>query len=207
MRAVCLIQARLGSSRFKNKVLADLNGKTVLQHVYERACQIPGVDYVEIIVPWEDCGEIRRHTDDLWRHVWATHEANEADVLARYQIAARCFEADIIMRLTSDCPALDPVVAGQVLELFHASQPCDFASNDTLISGYPDGWDVEVFSREALERAAAEATDASDREHVTPWMERNLRCVTLYNPESWTGPKLSVDTVEDLEMVKTWLAC
>jgi len=183
-------------------VLADLNGKPVLQHVYDRACFIPGVDSVSVAVPWADFGEIWRAAPSV--PVMACRCADEADVLRRYQkLAKRC---DAVMRLTGDCPVLNPVVARRVLELFHMSC-CDFASNDTRISGYPDGWDVEVFSRDALETADELATEQDDREHVTPWMRRNLRCVTLRAPEPWTGPKkLSVDCEDDLRVVREWLS-
>lgn len=204
MRTICIVQSRLSSQRFPRKALADLNGRSLIWHVVNRAMQIRGVDRVVVAVPYRDVGPMvevlgARMSVFGWR-------GDEADVLARFAAVAHRYEAEILVRLTGDCPVLDPVVACQVLELFHASQPCDFASNDTLISGYPDGFDVEVFSRAALERAAAEATVPADREHVTPWMKRNLRCVTLYNPEPWTGPKkLSVDEPSDLETVRTWL--
>lgn len=203
MRTVALIQARLGSTRFPRKILADLNGKPILQHVMERAKQIPGVDDVMVITPWADREAIAAAIRGI--HLFAVNRLNESDVLERYRRAAEQANADVCLRLTADCPVLDPVVASQVLDLYHASAACDVASNDTLISGYPDGWDVEVFSRAALETAAAQATDPSDREHVTPWMKRHLRCVTLYNSEPWTGPKLSVDEPCDLDRVKQWL--
>jgi spore coat polysaccharide biosynthesis protein SpsF (cytidylyltransferase family) len=188
--------------------LAGLNGKPVLQHVYERACQIKGVESVLVIVPWGDVEEIQKVTLDV--PLFAVAELAEDDVLGRYQRAAKAYDAEIVMRITADCPALDPIVAGKVLDLFHASQPCDFASNDTTMSGYPDGFDCAVFSRSTLERAAARATLPADREHIECWFKRpenGMRCVTLMNPEPWTGPsKLSVDTPADLRGVREWLA-
>ncbi len=184
MRTVAIVQARLGSTRFPAKMLADLDGRPIIAWVLERASQIAGIDAVALAMP--------------------TPGHDENDVLGRFQRVAGSYQADRIMRLTADCPLLNPDVAADVLQLFRDS-PCDFASNDTTISGYPDGWDVEVFSRDALEVSAAGATDASDREHVCPWMKRHLRCVTLYATEPWTGPKLSIDTPADLDVVRAWL--
>lgn len=184
-KVVAIIQARLTSQRFPAKILADLDGQPILAWVLQRAREIRGVDAVALAMPG------------------VTARA-ESDVLGRFLDVARAYRADVIMRLTADCPLLDRFVAEQVLELYR-SRSCDFASNDTLISGFPDGWDVEVFSRAALETAAANATEPHDREHVTSWMRRTLRCQTLYAQGQWTGPKLSIDTPEDLETVRAWL--
>lgn len=210
MRTVAIIQARLGSTRFPRKVLADLHGKSILQHVIERARQIQNIDAVVVACPPDDADTLGLVTDACGVSLWAP-ECEEADVLTRFCDTMRATDnpsPDAILRITADCVVLDPVVAGQVLALFWDSQPCDFASNDTLVSGYPDGWDVEVFSRAALETAAAQATDPADREHVTAWMKRpenGLRCRTLMAPEPWTGPKLSIDVPSDLEVVKAFL--
>jgi spore coat polysaccharide biosynthesis protein SpsF (cytidylyltransferase family) len=205
---VAIIQARLGSTRFPRKVLADLNGKPIVQHVYERAWQIKDIDAVDVCVPEFDLDTFLAQALPVFFS--AVIGVSEDDVLRRYLCEAAAHNAEVVMRITGDCPALDPVVAGKVLDLFYASQPCDFASNDTTMSGYPDGFDCAVFSHAALERAAARATDPQDREHIECWFKRpenGMRCVTLMNPESWTGPKkLSVDTPEDLETVKQWLA-
>jgi spore coat polysaccharide biosynthesis protein SpsF (cytidylyltransferase family) len=204
MRVVCIVQARLGSVRFPDKVLADLFGKPVIQHVIERARQTQGVDEVVATVPPED--EALRHVlRGLGLRIWP-HDP--PDVLAGYLRAARGAEAAIVMRVTGDCPVLDPVVAAKVLHLYRSESYlfrralCDFASNDTLVSGYPDGTDVEIFSRSALETAASQATDVGDREHVTPWIHRNLRCVMLKYDYDLSSVKVSVDTPEDLERVK-----
>lgn len=200
----CLIQARLGSQRFPQKILADLCGHPVLWHVYQRARQIRGVDAVKVIVPSRDVDAIHRAVPSvpLLAFMWP----EEDDVLGRYQRAATSLNASTIMRITADCPALDPDVASQVLALYQSASECAFVSNDTLASGYPDGWDIEVFSRALLERAHAEATDPADREHVTSWMRRSVPCLTLRAPRPWTGPKLSIDTPADLEVVRAWMA-
>ena len=198
---IAIVQARLNSTRFPNKVLADINGKPMIVHVLERAKQINGVDLVVAAIP---------RTDVVLEKVIRSAGVfpvlgDEADVLSRFVEAIKGREADTIMRLTADCPALDPVVASKTLELFLANRPkIDYADNDTLSSGYPDGWDVEVFSRDALEQAHAQAKP-SEREHVTTWIKKHLTCMTLKAETPWTGPKLSVDTLEELTVVSAYL--
>ena len=209
MRVICVVQARLSSTRFNRKALADLNSKPLIWHVVNLATQIQGVDCVVLAVPVSDYDALEPAVNGLTLSMYG-QSGPEDDVLGRFLPVARLWQADVVCRATGDCPVLDPVVAGQVLDLYHSSQPCDFASNDTLVSGYPDGWDVAVFSRAALETAAAQATDPADREHLECWMKRpenGLRVRTLMAQEPWTGPtKLSVDCEADLTVVKAWLA-
>ena len=198
---IAIVQARLNSTRFPNKVLADINGKPMIVHVLERAKQIKGVDLVVAAIP---------RTDVLLEKVIRSVGVfpvlgDEADVLSRFVEAIKGREADTIMRLTADCPALDPVVASKTLSLFLANRPkIDYADNDTLSSGYPDGWDVEVFSSDALEQAHAQAKP-SEREHVTTWIKKHLSCMTLKAETPWAGPKLSVDTEEERAVVAEYL--
>jgi spore coat polysaccharide biosynthesis protein SpsF len=165
---VAIVQARMGSSRLPGKILRDLNGRLVLAHVLTRARAVPGIDQVCCAIP-----------DDPANDVVATIAAKlgavicrgpEADVLKRYLTAARATNAQVVMRVTSDCPLLDPVVSSQVLDDF-LTGGADYVSNVDPPS-WPKGLDTEVFSRDALELAADRATDAYDREHVTPWLQR-----------------------------------
>lgn len=198
------MQARLGSERFKRKILADLNGQPIVVHVVTRAQQIRGVDRVVLAVPASDYGEIEHAVIETGVKVYG-HPGDENDVLGRFVAVARRYRASTALRITADCPVLDPRVAEQVLELYRTSH-CDYAWTDTASGEWPDGFDVECFSRAALETAHGQATELVDREHVTSWIRRNLRCVTLHNPEPWTGPrKLSVDSPEDLEVVRQWM--
>jgi len=198
---IAIVQARLNSTRFPNKMLADLNGKPVIVHVLERAKQIRGVDLVIAAIPATDSALERVIRD---AGVFPAL-GDEDDVLSRFYKATQGRNADTIMRLTGDCPALDPVVASQTLDLFLANKhKINYASNDTLTSGYPDGWDVEVFSSDALQQANFNARPL-EREHVTTWIKRYLSCITLMADTKWAGPKLSVDTPEDLAVVAEYL--
>jgi glutamate-1-semialdehyde 2,1-aminomutase/spore coat polysaccharide biosynthesis protein SpsF len=178
-RRVVIVQARVGSSRLPGKVLADLSGRPVLQHVLTRCARIPGIDAVTCAVPDEQASEA---LETIARDCSASYfRGSERDVLGRYLGAARATDADIVMRVTSDCPLIDPQVCGRVLAL-RESASVDYVSNVAPRS-FPQGLDCEVFTRAALELAAANASDTYDREHVTPWLRRAPR-ITRANLES-----------------------
>ena len=163
MTAVAVIQARLSSTRLPNKVLLPLKGRPVLDWVASAAQAIPGIDKVVIAT---SIG-----ADDDAIAAWAKdfgitcHRGPLDDVLERFAQAARAENADIVMRLTGDCPLLDPQVCGEVLALLKRTGSA-YASNASPPS-WPDGLDCEAFTRAALDTAAAEATRPADREHVT----------------------------------------
>ncbi len=198
---VAIVQARTGSTRFPRKVLADLGGRPLILHVLERAAAIPGVQTTIAAIPYGDT----ELGDVIQAAGYGVFEGPGDDVLRRYALAAEVVAADVIVRVTGDTPVLCPVVGHFVLEDFFENQPCGFASNDVSMSGYPDGWDIEVFWRKTLARADAVAINPFDREHVTPYMKRHARCITTMAQSKWTGPKLSVDTIEDLETVARYL--
>lgn len=161
-----IIQARMGSRRLPGKVLKPLAGRTVLAHVLERAQAIPGVDAVCCAVP-EGGGDdpVADEARRLGVHVF---RGSETDVLDRYVGAARALNADVVMRVTSDCPLIDPAVCAGVLAALR-DQNADYASNNTPPS-WPHGLDCEVVRAAWLERSAREAMLPSQREHVTPYV-------------------------------------
>jgi spore coat polysaccharide biosynthesis protein SpsF len=125
------------------------------------------------------------------------------DVLDRYHGAARHFAADIIVRLTADCPLLDPAIIDKVVETFLAGE-FDYVSN-VLEPTYPDGLDTEVFSREALDRAWREARLGSEREHVTPYINQRpdlFRLGRVKHETDLSGLRWTVDEPQDLELVR-----
>jgi spore coat polysaccharide biosynthesis protein SpsF (cytidylyltransferase family) len=187
---LALIQARLGSHRFPNKVLADLCGWRVIDHVIERVQQISGVDHV--LVAWPDA---------CW------YAGHENDVLGRFaHVVMQYPDVDTVLRATADCPVLDSSVCERVLELYHGTPNCEYAWTNTRDGEWPDGLDCEVFSRAALMWAHREATDPADREHVTPWLRRHVKVASLPPDPKYRGwPKLSIDTPEDLDRVRAWM--
>lgn len=206
---VAIIQARMGSTRLPGKVLEPVGPAPVLGHVVERAACASLVEAV--VVATSD-----RPGDDVVADWAATHDTalyrgSEADVLDRYREAARRMDADVVVRITADCPLLSPATVDRVIHAYRQTG-CDYASN-TLQYTYPDGLDVEVFSRALLERTWQQADAAADREHVTPYMQRleDITRTNVRNPldtaqYAWFGtdpvPRWTVDHPEDLRFVR-----
>ncbi len=177
MVTACIIQARLGSTRLPAKVMLTLpTGRTVLQEVLYRCKQIPGVNVIVCAIP--DTAE----NDILRPSVFKVNEPGwpiksvqiirgpEHDVLARYAKAAEAVNADVVMRITADCPLIDPEVCGKVLRAVTAGH-VNYASN-VMPRTFPQGLDCEAFTADLLRWANQDATDPGDREHVTPFMQR-----------------------------------
>lgn len=209
-RVVAIIQARLGSSRLPGKTLAEIGGRPMLAHVLERVAAVPGVDDVVVattVNPLDDHLVTFVKGLDL-----ACVRGSEDDVLDRFHTALARHPADVIVRVTPDCPLLDPAVTGLVLaEYLRREGRVDYVSN-VHPPTYPDGLDTEVFSRAALETAWREAHLASDREHVTTyvWRQPNrFRLANVGHSEDLSALRWTVDTAADLEFVRRvydWLA-
>jgi len=206
MKVVAIIQARIGSTRLPGKVFMPICGLPMIQRVVERAQAIGGVDHVTLAVPEEELAEFY-----LVRAVTGCGLAGgpRDDVLSRYVMAAQWRKPDVIVRITGDCPLIAPEVCREVLEA--VKHGFAFASNDTQVgnivrSGYPDGLDCECFTAELLGRTHQEATRATDREHVTPWMRVHALSKLVVSTESRAWPKLSVDTRADLLRVRRIMA-
>ena len=206
MKVVAVIQARMGSTRLPGKVLMHLGGHPVLEWCARAAKAAPGVDEVWIATTTEPAD------DEICLAGFGVpiFRGSETDVLSRFAAVAKASEADIILRLTGDCPFLDPQVIGGVVRLMKDSC-ADYCSNVSPRT-YPDGLDVEGFTRGALLLADREATRPIDRDCVTTWIARNRsRCPAeaLINPipdmqdERWV-----LDTLDDAkfcaEIVYRW---
>jgi spore coat polysaccharide biosynthesis protein SpsF len=203
MTVACIIQARLGSTRLPAKVLLPLpTGRTVLEEVIHRCKQIEGVDFVLCAMPdtAENNPVVKYAIAGLSGHAkgWCFALGSEHDVLARVHKAVSLFDADVIMRITADCPLLNPEVCAEVLRLRERTG-AGYASNAWPVRSYPHGWDCEVFTREVLEKAHREATDAYDREHVCPYMQRDesVKKAFLKNIEDRGDERLTLDTLAD----------
>ena len=170
-QVVAIIQARLGSRRFPRKALASLHGQPIIAHVIKRVKQVPSITKVIVAVPVNDF-ELIKVVRQLKVNVVL---GPEHDVLMRFWLATLSHRADIIMRVTGDCPLWSPLAGEGVLQAY-LSDPTnrEFWSNDTLKTGWPDGTDVEVFSKALLTRArnARSTMNPDDYEHVTTWMRR-----------------------------------
>ena len=193
----CIVQARMGSTRLPGKVMRPLAGTSVLHHVLRRCQAIPGVDLtVCATVNGPDGDAVAAEAAGLGVTVF---RGSEHDVLERYHRAAGAVGADVIVRVTSDCPLIDPEVCGRVLAARDAAQ-ADHATNNFEIT-YPHGLDCECFTRSALEHAAELASEPYDREHVTPWIRRHPGLVkaNVHGPGGdVTGWRWTLDYPEDL---------
>ncbi len=198
---VAIVQARVGSTRLPSKVLMELAGAPLLVRVLERARAISGLDRVVLATT---TAERDRPLLDLARqHGIEAFAGSEDDVLDRYYQAARHFQADVIMRLTADCPLLDPAVSARVLDRFWQGD-VDYVGN-THPPTYPDGLDTEIFSLATLECAWREAHLRSEREHVTPYIWKNpdkFHLANVAHTEDLSLLRWTVDALPDLEFVR-----
>jgi len=204
-RVVAIIQARMGSTRLPGKVMMDIAGKPMLKRVIRRVQRGKTVDEVVLAIPDTPDNNVLRPIADTCG-VSVVH-GPEADVLARYRMAANTSGAGAIVRITADCPLIDPDVIDEVVRYFLRYVP-DYASN-TIERTWPKGLDVEVFNAAALQRADAEATTNYDREHVTPYMlaSHEVRRLPVTGGGTDGTVNWSVDTQEDLDRVRRIYAC
>ena len=202
-RIVAIIQARLGSTRLPGKTLAEIAGRPMLEHVATRARLIPGVSEVVIATSTKPADDaIVEFTRSACIRCF---RGSEEDVLDRFRRAAVEVDAEVVVRVTADCPLLDPEVSGLVVNKYlgwHGE--IDYVSNVDPPT-YPDGLDTEVFSRVALEAAWREASERSDREHVTSYIRTRpgrFRLDNMPNAQDMSAHRWTVDTEADLEFVR-----
>ena len=201
MKVVAIIQARMGSTRLPGKVLKDLEGKTVLGRVVERLQRCQTIN--ELLVATTDRPADDAIIAECRKISVSASRGDQDDVLDRYFRAAQLTKADAVVRVTSDCPLIDPEVTDKTVSAFLEAKP-DYASN-VMTRTYPRGLDTETFSFDALGRAWQHARKPYEREHVTPYIYQHPEEFTLvsvtgefdYSSHRWT-----VDTVEDLEFVR-----
>ena len=193
MTVAVICQARMTSTRLPCKMMLSLAGKPVIRHVLERCQEIGNADDVVLAVPnGPESVPLGREAEALGV---AAVGGPEFDVLSRYMLAATYIGADIILRVTGDCPLLDPNVCERVLEPVIAGK-AEYVSN-VLPRGFPKGLDCEAFTFETLTRASVNAEDDYDREHVTPWMQRaDIRRVNIDGDQD-PEVRLVLDTVDD----------
>jgi spore coat polysaccharide biosynthesis protein SpsF len=205
MKTVVVIQARMASTRLPGKVLLPIGGKTMLEWVTTRASRARSVSDVVVATttePIDDTivAECRRLSVSFYR-------GSELDVLDRYHQAARQEAADVVVRVTSDCPLVDPKEIERILESFRAAS-ADYASN-AITPGYLRGLDAEVMTMESLDRAWREAPVGYHRIHVTPYIYQNpqfFRLLPVPFDRDLSGHRWTVDTQDDLDMVRALCA-
>lgn len=201
MNTVAIIQARMASTRLPGKVLTDIGGQPMLWHVVRRAQKVKHLDRVVVATSTDSSDDpVFRFCKD---HGFDVFRGSQTDVLDRYYQAANSFSADVVVRLTADCPLLDSSVIERVIALFLESE-FDYTAN-ILKCTYPDGLDTEVFSFMALEQAWRQAMLKSEREHVTPYIRNHPDIFNLGNVnhvEDLSSLRWTVDEPEDLDFVR-----
>lgn len=201
MKTVCIIQARMGSSRLPGKIAKDIAGKTMLHRVVSRVRRANRLD--EVVVATTTGAQDDQVVDMCAGLGVPAFRGPELDVLARYMGCAEAHDADIIVRVTSDCPLIDAKLIDAVVDTLLGGG-LDYAST-SLPRSFPRGLDSEAFTMESFRRVAAEATEDYERVHVTPRYYQNPDMFRLggyaagadHSHHRWT-----VDTSEDLTLVR-----
>jgi len=202
MNIAVITQARVGSTRLPGKIMKKILGKTVLMHDLDRIKEMRSIN--KIIVATTDLEEdniiaktVREYDESV-----GIFRGSKDDVLDRYYKASKAFNADVIVRITSDCPLIDPKISDLVVKTF-LKNDCDYCCN-TLPRTFPHGLDTEVFSFEALERAWKEAHTPYEREHVTPYIRENpnkFKRVNVENEMDFSYLRWTLDYPEDFEFI------
>jgi spore coat polysaccharide biosynthesis protein SpsF len=202
---VVIIQGRMASSRLPGKILLDIAGKPMLEHVVERARRARTVDLAVVATttqPEDDAVEAYCRQAGI-----AVSRGSLQDVLDRFYQAALAYKADTVVRLTADCPLLDPQVLDHTVEEFRRAG-VDFGCNrlpPPLKRTYPIGLDVEVCTFQALERAWKEAIEPHEREHVMPYLydtPGRFKILRVDYEKDYSNMRWTVDTPEDLQLVR-----
>lgn len=200
MKIKAVIQARVGATRLPGKVMMKVLDKPILEYVIERVNRAKLID--EVIVATTENKEDLPIVDLAARLDVRVYCGSENDVLDRFYQAAKLFKIKNIVRITSDCPLIDPDIIDMVIEK-HINAGADYTAN-IIKETYPDGEDVEVFTFESLKRAWRSAKLASEREHVTPYIRKHIKLFKIVNIEcddDLSNKRWTIDEPADYEFV------
>lgn len=202
MKTVAIIQARMGSTRLPGKIMMELKGKTVLNHVIERVQLSREID--EIIVATTILEEDNIVEVEAKRYGAKVFRGSSENVLDRYYQAAISSNADHIIRITSDCPLIDPIILNELVQKYNESN-CEIATNvgkKIEDRTFPRGLDAEIFSFQTLQQAYEKAFFAYQREHVTPYIyEHSSKVKLVKNSIDYSMYRWTLDTPEDFELI------
>ncbi|MBV4416553.1 cytidylyltransferase domain-containing protein [Clostridium tyrobutyricum] len=198
---VCIVQARIGSTRLPGKVLKKICGKTVLEHDIDRLKRVKNID--KIVIATTTLEKDNAIVEEAKKLNITYFRGSEEDVLSRYYYAAKENNADIIVRVTSDCPLIDSEITARTID-FYLSNDYDYVSN-TYVQTFPRGLDTEVFSFYFLKKAFKETTKKIYREHVTSYFWKNPEkfLIGCYrNQVDYSKYRLTLDTEQDFKLIK-----
>lgn len=200
IRNLAIIQARVGSSRLPNKVMLELGGMSVLEQVVYRVRKSTFIDEVLVAttIQPQDLAIVRLCSEQGIR----VFCGSEDDVLDRYYQAAKLIQPDHVIRITADCPLIDPEIIDRVIQV-HLDGGYDYTSN-VITESFPDGEDVEIMRFEVLKSAWTEANMASQREHVTQYIIHNdkYKKYNVTNEVDLSDKRWTLDNEEDYELIK-----
>ena len=200
MKIVAIVQARLGSTRLPNKVMLPINGVPMISLLIQRLSRSDEID--QILVATSSSRTDDRLVECVESMGLECVRDSERDVLQRYCVAAAQSNADVIVRITGDCPLMDPELVDDCIRKFCAEE-VDYLSNIDPPT-FPDGMDVEVISRFALDQAGMQAVNPYDREHVTPFIRSSgkFKVLNLNCPRDLSKMRWTVDEPEDYSVIK-----
>ena len=201
MNIHCIIQARMGSSRFPGKIMKCIEDKVVLQHVVDRCKMSKNID--KIIV-----ATTNKKDDDIIEKYCIDnnilyYRGDENNVLERYYLLAKKLNAKIIVRVTADCPIIDKITLEKMLKHFLKHKKIDYLGNTIIAKKkFPDGTDVEIFNFVKLKLAYQKAKSKYDKEHVTPYIIRNSKCLAYNAKNDFKNKRWTIDYLKDLKYVR-----
>jgi spore coat polysaccharide biosynthesis protein SpsF len=203
-KIVAIIQARMGSTRLPGKVLKEVQGVPLLGIMMSRVERSEMLN--EIVIATSSLPIDDQIEEFCQEKGYECFRGSENDVLSRYFHCATQYHADVIVRLTGDCPLIDPEIIDNVIH-FYTEQDVDYASNTVppQTGTFPDGSDVEVFSMKALTKAHNKAKDLKDLEHVTFifWKSDNgFSTAQYHNDANWSDYRITVDYPEDFIVIE-----
>lgn len=206
IKTILITQARLGSTRLPGKVLKEINGKSLLQIHLERLNKCKNVS--KILVATTTNLEDKIIYDSSIKWGFSSSKGSESDVLDRFYNAVKDDNPEWIVRVTSDCPLIDPELVDSVIS-FVQKNNVDYGSN-ILVEDYPDGQDVEVFKFSALKKAWHESKLLSDREHVTPYIRNNsnfnggnlFTSINYPCKTDYSNIRMTVDEIYDFQLIE-----
>ena len=200
MKVLAIVQARMGSTRLPNKVMREVDGIPLIELLLARLSHSSEIDQIVLAT------SIDSRNIPLVNHVtslgYQSFQGSENDVLERFYFAAQQFSGDIIIRITGDCPLIDPQLVDEAIRKFKTNN-ADYLCN-TNPPTFPDGLDIEVFTFAALQRAYNESNTSSDREHVTPYIRESghFSTMNVASDTDFSNLRWTVDEDQDLEVVR-----
>jgi glutamate-1-semialdehyde 2,1-aminomutase len=200
MKVVAIVQARMGSTRLPGKVMRKINGQPLIEILLYRLSQVNRID--KIVIATSNSIENDSLVDFVEKLGYDTYRGSESDVLDRIYKTATTYNADVIVRITGDCPLVDPKLVDEMLLKYHEKK-CDFLWNDNPPT-YPDGLDVDIFNYNSLELAWENATSTKDREHVVYYMtdSKKINVLTHVYEKDYSNERWTVDEKEDLAVIE-----